>query len=70
MFNDVTTGNNASSCLAGTIDCFTNSESTNGIGTMRASTYSDSIDAFPTTTGYDLATGLGSLNVTNLLYNY
>ncbi len=71
VFNDVTTGNNASSCIAGSIDCFTDTLSTKGIGTMRASsTYSNSIDAFPTTAGYDLATGLGSVNVTNLLYNY
>ena len=71
VFNDVTTGNNASSCIAGSTDCFTDSLSTKGIGTMRASsTYSNSIDAFPATAGYDLATGLGSVNVTNLLYNY
>ena len=71
VFNDVTTGNNASSCIAGSIDCFTDSLSTQGVGTMRASsTYSNSIDAFPATAGYDLATGLGSVNVTNLLYNY
>ena len=71
VFNDVTTGNNASSCIAGTVDCFTDSASTKGIGTMRASTtFSNSIDAFPATAGYDLATGLGSVNVTNLLYNY
>jgi hypothetical protein len=26
--------------------------------------------AYPTHAGYSLATGLGSVNVTNLLYNY
>jgi hypothetical protein len=36
---------------------------------MRSSTYSDSIDAFPTTAGYDLASGLGSVNITNLIIN-
>jgi hypothetical protein len=36
---------------------------------MRSASYSDSIDAFPTTAGYDLASGLGSVNITNLIIN-
>jgi hypothetical protein len=57
-------------CYTGTTDCYSNAESTNGFGVMRASsTYSNSIDAFPTTAGYDLASGLGSVNITNLIIN-
>jgi subtilase family serine protease len=70
VFNDLTVGDNAQPCYAGTVDCYTNSESVSGIGVMRASsTYSSSIDAFPTTAGYDLASGLGSVNITNLIIN-
>jgi subtilase family serine protease len=49
VFNDVTTGNNAMACTAGTASC------ANG-GT----------EGFNAGTGYDLATGWGSVNVTNL----
>jgi len=28
------------------------------------------VNAYPATPGYNLATGLGSVNVTQLLYNY
>jgi len=70
VFNDLTVGDNAAVCQSGTTDCYSNKESTNGLGIMRASTtYSNSIDAFPTTAGYDLASGLGSVNVTNLIVN-
>jgi subtilase family serine protease len=70
VFNDLTVGDNAAVCYTGTTDCYSNVESTNGFGVMRASsTYSNSIDAFPTTAGYDLASGLGSVNITNLIIN-
>ncbi len=70
VFNDVTVGDNAAVCETGTTDCYSNSESTQGLGVMRASTtYSNAIDAFPSTAGYDLATGLGSVNITNLIIN-
>ena len=69
VFNDLTVGDNAAVCYSGTTDCYSNSESTGGLGVMRASTYSRDIDAFPTTAGYDLASGLGSVNITNLIIN-
>ncbi len=69
VFNDLTVGDNAEPCLTGTVDCFSNNESTNGYGVMRSSTYSNSINAFPATAGYDLASGLGSVNITNLIIN-
>ena len=70
VFNDITAGDNAEPCLAGTADCYTNSQSTNGVGAFRSPTFSNSINAYPATAGYDLATGLGSVNITTLLYNY
>jgi hypothetical protein len=63
-FNDVTVGNNSVPCLGASADCNANS----GVGNL--------VDAPSTTTawsagtGYDLATGLGSINVANLLTNW
>ena len=69
MFNDIDTGNNATPCDAAdkTPNC-TASYSTFG--------YSDAQDGlgiltgFSAGTGFDLATGLGSLNVANLVNNW
>ena len=56
-FNDVTIGTNAVPCLKGTLNCTTNvTTDTYGILSGNA-----------TTTGYDLATGLGSVNINNLV---
>jgi subtilase family serine protease len=68
IFYNVTTGDNAEPCYQGTLDCYTNSQSTMGIGILSADT--QGTPAYLANTGYSLATGLGSLNVTNLLYNY
>jgi hypothetical protein len=57
VFNDVTVGTNAQPCVKGTPNCNVSSSSdANGILT--------GCDA---STGYDLATGLGSVNVANLV---
>ena len=69
VFNEITRGNNAVPCLAGTPDCYTNSASTAGIGVLSTS-LSVEDPAFPTDLGYSYAVGLGSINVTNLLLNY
>jgi subtilase family serine protease len=63
-FYDITKGNNSVPCSGGTLNCSSTTAGTNGvlfttIGTTKT-------PAFTTTTGYDLATGLGSVNVTNL----
>jgi subtilase family serine protease len=60
-FNDVAKGNNAVPCLGASLNC---SKTTSGGAGVLAS---GGIVAFPATTGYDLATGLGSVNVTNLI---
>jgi uncharacterized protein (TIGR03437 family) len=65
VFYDVTTGNNDVPCLAGSLNCYTsNGADTYGI----VSTSSNSpAPAYSAGTGYDLATGLGSLNAANLV---
>jgi len=59
-FNDVTNGTIAMPCTKGFADCTTN-VNTDATGVL---------SGFSTTTGYDLATGLGSLNVKNLVNNW
>ena len=64
VFNDITKGNNSVPCAEGSLNCSSTTPGTNGvlfttIGTTKT-------PAFTTTAGYDLATGLGTVNVTNL----
>ena len=61
VYNDVTKGNNSVACVAGTPNCSNTGSS--GFGII----ISQNNPAFLATKGYDLATGLGSINVTNLL---
>jgi hypothetical protein len=61
VFQDITKGNVSVACAGGSPNC---SNTTSGqFGIMAVGT----TPAFSTGTGYDLATGLGSVNVTNLL---
>lgn len=69
VFNVVNTGNNAEPCLAGTDNCYTTPASTHGWGVL-SSDFTNEVDAFPTGPAYSLATGLGSVNVLNLIYSY
>jgi len=67
-FNDVTKGNNSVPCAAnspaGTSpNCSSTTAGTNGVLVSPAS---PTIPAWTTAAGYDLATGLGSVNVANL----
>ena len=66
IFNDVTTSGNNNECLAGSLDCFTNSGATYGVLTSSGNT-STFIDGYAAGAKYDIATGLGSVNVTNLI---
>jgi hypothetical protein len=60
IFYDITTGTIAMPCTTGTPDCVTNtSGDQNGV-----------LSGYATTTGYDLATGLGSVNAANLVNNW
>ncbi len=69
VFNEVTAGDNSEACLSGTVDCYSTKESTHGIGVLRSPSF-PTVDAYPAGPGYNLATGLGTVNVTNLLYNF
>jgi subtilase family serine protease len=62
-FNDVTKGNNSVPCTGNSPNCSSKIANTNGV---LVSTASPTTPAWTTATGYDLATGLGSVNVTNL----
>jgi subtilase family serine protease len=60
IFYDVTTGTIAMPCVSGTPNCVTNvSGNQNGV-----------LSGYSTTPGYDLATGLGSVNAANLVNNW
>ncbi len=69
-FYTVTAGNNAQPCNAGTPNCKTDKASTMGVGVLFATVDGTSAPAYGTQPGYSLSTGLGTVNVTNLLYNY
>jgi hypothetical protein len=64
-FYDVTTGNNSVPCAGGTPNC---SAATNGtVGALVDQNGNLAWNAGP---GYDLATGLGTINVTNLVHRW
>src|SRR5262249_12265575 len=69
VFNDVSKGNIAVACQKGSASVVAG-QGTNwcqGSGSMFGVTVSNSSPAFGASQGYDLATGLGSVNVNNLL---
>ncbi len=74
IFYDVTLGDDVVNCLPlvvsgvtiGTFNCFLDG-ATNGVMSLSNSSYQP---AWGTTTGYDYATGIGSVNAFNLLRNW
>ncbi len=66
IFYDVTKSNNSVACQGGTANCSNTNTAANQFGIL-ATTSGGSTPAFTATAGYDLATGLGSVNVANLL---
>jgi subtilase family serine protease len=64
IFNDVTVGNNDVPCY-GTVNCYDPVPATD-YGVLSVSDKTLEV-AYPTTAGWDFATGLGSVNVTNLV---
>src|SRR5712691_3419894 len=62
-FTDVTKGNNSVPCAGNSPNCSSKTANTNGV---LVSTASPTTPAWTTAAGYDLATGLGSVNVANL----
>lgn len=78
-FNDVTSGdsfltktgvgNNSVPCTGGTLNCSATLKSDTGVLITTANT-TPKVPAWTTTTGYDLASGLGSVNAMNLATNW
>ena len=66
LFHDVTVGNNDVPCY-GTVDCYGSAGLSYGV--LSTSDAKLGI-AFPATTGWDFTTGLGTLNVTNVVTNW
>jgi Pro-kumamolisin, activation domain/Bacterial Ig-like domain (group 3) len=66
IFYDTTTGNISVACQGGTPNCSNTSTAANQFGILVDPAHTGN-PAWVTTPGYDFATGLGSLNVTNLL---
>ena len=64
MFHDVTKGNIAVPCQPGSPDCGT--APSGGLGVL-VDPYDSTTPAWITTPGYDLATGLGTVDATNLV---
>jgi pro-kumamolisin-like protein/Big-like domain-containing protein len=61
VFNDITNGDDSVPCAGGSPNCSSTTANTNGVLVNSAK-----VPAFKTSIGYDLATGLGSVNVANL----
>jgi hypothetical protein len=66
IFYDTVTGNNSVACQGGTPNCSNTSTAANQFGIL-VDPANPTNPAWVTTPNYDLATGLGSLNVGNLL---
>ena len=68
VFYDITKGNNSVACVGGSPNC---NNPGSGFGLIVSGVTADHGNpAFQSETGYDLATGLGSINVANLLTNW
>jgi len=70
IFNSVTAGDNAEPCVGGTPNCHAGKTAVFNVGVLAEPNAKAVVNAYPATPGYNLATGLGSVNVTQLLYNY
>jgi len=68
IFNDVTTSNNDVPCAAKTTDCYVAAGDTYGMLSLKGA--SSLSVAYPSTVGFDQVTGIGTVNVANLLRNW
>jgi hypothetical protein len=67
IFYDTTKGNNAVPCAGGSPDCSASASGSNGVMVDPNQT---TTPAWTTKSGYDYATGLGSVNVSNLISHW
>jgi hypothetical protein len=56
--------------VAGTLDCNAGALKNAYVGVLGVKRGKTIVNAFPAAAGFNMATGLGSVNATNLLYNY
>ncbi len=66
VFYDITKGNNSVACVGGSPNCSASASTAYGVITSGVASEHGN-PAFQSESGYDLATGLGSINVGNLL---
>jgi subtilase family serine protease len=66
VFHDITTGGNDQACKSGSTNCYS---AGNSYGVLSTSSTSET-DAYSAASGFDLTTGLGSVNVANLVAGY
>ncbi|HMD39088.1 MAG TPA: Ig-like domain repeat protein [Candidatus Acidoferrum sp.] len=69
-FNDITIGNNSVECAAGALDCSNTGATGFGVLTEPGAPFPANTPAWMATAGYDLATGIGTPNVGNLILNW
>jgi hypothetical protein len=69
IFNDIETGNISQACSKTSLNCYVDSGNY-GILATNTPTNPPAQPAYATGEGYDLATGLGSINITNLVDNW
>jgi hypothetical protein len=69
-FNDVTIGNNSVQCAPGTPNCSNQTATGLGILVTPGAPFAANTPAFSATAGYDLATGLGTPNVSSMIANW
>ena len=69
IFYDVTKGNNAAACEPNFTASFCSSK-TDGVPGVTVDPNNQTTEAWTTTTGYDMATGLGTVNAANLVNNW
>ncbi|MGD0737902.1 MAG: protease pro-enzyme activation domain-containing protein, partial [Terracidiphilus sp.] len=64
IFNDVTTSNNDMPCSTGSTDCYSG---TSSVGALSLNGTSSLAIAYPSAPGFDQVTGIGTVNVSNLI---
>ena len=67
IFYDIDTGNISQGCTPGSLNCYTSSGGSDGIF---STSLTSAQPAYPASQGFDLATGIGSLNIANLVNNW
>jgi hypothetical protein len=67
IFYDIQTGNTSVDCQGGMNNCYVLNGAAYGVLSTDSS---QELPAFPTNAGWDQATGIGSINVTNLVNNW